>query len=157
MALNLESMGKGEVWVNGHSIGRYWVSFHTQNGTPSQTRYNVPRAFLKRSSNRLVILEEVEKGHPLGVSVDTVSTARVCGCVPESYLPPVVMWHGESSRGHEHRHGPTLQLQCPQGKHISTILFASYGTPFGDCKSYGLGSCHSPNSLAVVEKVHLSV
>lgn len=41
VALNLGSMGKGEVWVNGQSIGRYWVSFHTPKGTPSQTWYVV--------------------------------------------------------------------------------------------------------------------
>lgn len=37
VALNLGSMGKGEAWVNGQSIGRYWVSFHTSQGSPSQT------------------------------------------------------------------------------------------------------------------------
>lgn len=39
LALNLESMRKGEVWINGQSIGRYWVSFHTQKGSPSQKWY----------------------------------------------------------------------------------------------------------------------
>ena len=38
VALNLGSMGKGEAWVNGESIGRYWVSFHTSEGNPLQTR-----------------------------------------------------------------------------------------------------------------------
>ncbi|KAG4140914.1 hypothetical protein ERO13_D06G046900v2 [Gossypium hirsutum] len=37
LALNLGSMGKGEVWVNGKSIGRYWVSIHTPQQRPSQT------------------------------------------------------------------------------------------------------------------------
>lgn len=32
-------MGKGEAWVNGQSIGRYWISFHTSKGTPSQALY----------------------------------------------------------------------------------------------------------------------
>lgn len=32
-------MGKGEVWVNGDSIGRYWVSFLTSHGNSSQTLY----------------------------------------------------------------------------------------------------------------------
>lgn len=39
VALNLGSMGKGEAWVNGQSIGRYWVSFRTLAGIPSQTWY----------------------------------------------------------------------------------------------------------------------
>lgn len=37
VAINLISMGKGEAWVNGQSIGRYWVSFLTPQGTPSQS------------------------------------------------------------------------------------------------------------------------
>lgn len=37
IALNLDSMGKGEAWINGQSIGRYWVSIKTDNGTSSQT------------------------------------------------------------------------------------------------------------------------
>ncbi|PHT50048.1 Beta-galactosidase 16 [Capsicum baccatum] len=39
VALNLGSMGKGEAWVNGQSIGQYWVSFQTLAGIPSQTWY----------------------------------------------------------------------------------------------------------------------
>lgn len=30
LALDLSSMGKGQVWVNGISIGRYWSSFTAQ-------------------------------------------------------------------------------------------------------------------------------
>lgn len=37
VALNLGSMGKGEAWVNGLSIGRYWVSRQTPKGRPSQS------------------------------------------------------------------------------------------------------------------------
>lgn len=37
VALNLSSMAKGEAWINGQSIGRYWVSFLTSKGKPSQT------------------------------------------------------------------------------------------------------------------------
>ncbi len=36
VVLDLGSMGKGEAWINGESIGRYWVSFHTSDGSPSQ-------------------------------------------------------------------------------------------------------------------------
>nr|KYP61873.1 Beta-galactosidase 3 [Cajanus cajan] len=37
VALDLSSMGKGEAWVNGQSIGRYWVLFHDSKGQPSQS------------------------------------------------------------------------------------------------------------------------
>ncbi|MBA0702381.1 hypothetical protein Goari_022451, partial [Gossypium aridum] len=71
--LNLGSMGKGEVWINGQSIGRYWVSFLTSQGSPYQTWYHVPRSFLKPKDNLLVILEE-QNGSPLGISLDIIST-----------------------------------------------------------------------------------
>ncbi|XWS24746.1 hypothetical protein CRYUN_Cryun27aG0010200 [Craigia yunnanensis] len=73
LGLNLGSMGKGEAWVNGRSIGRYWVSFLTPQGSPYQTWYHVPRPFLKATDNLLVILEE-ENGSPLGISLDIIST-----------------------------------------------------------------------------------
>nr|KYP34212.1 Beta-galactosidase 16 [Cajanus cajan] len=70
VALNLGSMGKGQIWVNEHNIGRYWVSFHTHEGTPTQQWYHIPRSFLKPAGNLLVLLEE-EKGNPLGITLDT--------------------------------------------------------------------------------------
>ncbi|WJX40193.1 Beta-galactosidase 16 [Trifolium repens] len=71
VVLNLGSMGKGLAWVNGQGIGRYWVSFHTPKGTPSQQWYHIPRSFLKSTGNLLVIVEE-ETGNPLGITLDTV-------------------------------------------------------------------------------------
>ncbi|KAK7358785.1 hypothetical protein VNO77_00724 [Canavalia gladiata] len=76
IALNLESMGKGEAWVNGQSIGRYWISFHDSKDQPSQTLYHVPRSFLKDSGNTLVLFEE-GGGNPLDISLNTVSTTNV--------------------------------------------------------------------------------
>lgn len=72
IALDLGSMGKGEVWVNGESIGRYWVSFVTPKGNPSQRWYHIPRSLLKPSGNLLVLFEE-ETGDPLRISLDTVT------------------------------------------------------------------------------------
>ncbi|XP_073225008.1 beta-galactosidase 16-like isoform X2 [Cicer arietinum] len=75
VVLNLGSMGKGLTWVNGQGIGRYWISFHTQKGTPSQQWYHIPRSLLKSTGNLLVILEE-ETGNPLGITLDTVYIAE---------------------------------------------------------------------------------
>ncbi|XP_010444300.1 PREDICTED: beta-galactosidase 6 [Camelina sativa] len=72
VGLNMSSMGKGEMWVNGVSIGRYWVSFLTPAGRPSQSIYHIPREFLKPSGNLLMVLEE-EGGDPLGISLNTIS------------------------------------------------------------------------------------
>ncbi|CAN6360015.1 unnamed protein product [Urochloa humidicola] len=72
VALNLSGMGKGEVWVNGESIGRYWVSFKAPSGNPSQSLYHIPRHFLKPQENILVLLEETG-GNPKEITVNTVS------------------------------------------------------------------------------------
>ncbi|XLR40120.1 hypothetical protein S83_024780 [Arachis hypogaea] len=71
VVLNLGSMGKGLAWVNGQGIGRYWLSFHTENGDPSQTWYHIPRSLLKSTGNLLVLFEE-ETGNPLEITLDTV-------------------------------------------------------------------------------------
>ncbi|KAJ6801516.1 beta-galactosidase 7-like [Iris pallida] len=141
VALNLGSMGKGEAWINGESIGRYWVSFKTSKGQPSQSLYHVPRSFLKPSGNLLVLFEEMG-GNPLSISVNTISVNQVCSKVSESHYRPVL------TRG---RH-PHVHLQCYGRRNISSIEFASYGSPIGDCLSYSVGDCHSDLSKAVLEK-----
>ncbi|KAM7276039.1 hypothetical protein ACFE04_017905 [Oxalis oulophora] len=76
VVLNLSWMGKGEAWVNGQSIGRYWVSFHTPKGRSSQQLYHIPRSFLKKTGNLLVLLEELT-GNPLQTSIDTIWVSNV--------------------------------------------------------------------------------
>ncbi|GMH04075.1 hypothetical protein Nepgr_005914 [Nepenthes gracilis] len=78
LALDMNSMGKGQVWVNGQSIGRHWpaykasgscgqcdyAGFFNENkclsncGQASQRWYHVPRSWLQPSGNLLVIFEE---------------------------------------------------------------------------------------------------
>lgn len=148
--------------MNGQSIGRYSISFHTTKGSPSLIWYHIPRSFLNPNSNLLVILEEEKEGNPLGITIDTVSVTEVCGHVSSSHLPPVVSSRRRSHNRTEHRHlkyqyerRPKVQLQCPYGKKISKVLFASFGSPKGNCWRHSIGSCHSPNSLDVVQKACL--
>jgi len=57
--LNMEAFGKGQVWVNGHAIGRFW------NIGPQQTLY-VPGCWLKKGKNEVVVLDIVgPKGEPM--------------------------------------------------------------------------------------------
>ncbi|KAG1328083.1 Beta-galactosidase 7 [Cocos nucifera] len=141
VALDLSSMGKGEVWINGESIGRYWVSFTSPNGQPSQTLYHVPQSFLKPFGNLLVLFEEMG-GDPLGITVKTISVTRICSNVAESFSPSLF----------SKRKQPSIQLQCHEGEAISSIKFTSYGNPIGDCENYALGSCHAVSSKAAIEK-----
>lgn len=48
--LNMEAFGKGQVYVNGHAIGRFW------HIGPQQTLY-VPGCWLKRGRNEIVVLD----------------------------------------------------------------------------------------------------
>ncbi|KAJ6395807.1 hypothetical protein OIU77_020962 [Salix suchowensis] len=78
LALDMSSMGKGQVWINGHSIGRYWTLYAEGNctgcsysatfrparcqlgcGEPTQKWYHVPRSWLKSTQNLLVLFEEI--------------------------------------------------------------------------------------------------
>ncbi|KAL5158373.1 Beta-galactosidase [Glycine soja] len=88
LALDLGSMGKGEVWVNGRSIGRHWPGYiahgscnacnyagfytdtkcRTNCGQPSQRWYHVPRSWLSSGGNSLVVFEEWG-GDPNGIAL----------------------------------------------------------------------------------------
>lgn len=50
--INMETWGKGQVYVNGHAIGRFW------NIGPQQTLY-VPGCWLKKGKNEIIILDVV--------------------------------------------------------------------------------------------------
>ncbi|WVZ98708.1 hypothetical protein U9M48_044108 [Paspalum notatum var. saurae] len=144
VTLNLTGMGKGEVWINGESIGRYWVSFRAPSGNPSQSLYHIPRQFLNPQDNILVIFEEMG-GDPQLITVNTVSVTRVCGNVKELSAPSLQSQDKE----------PAVELWCQEGKQISAIEFASYGNPVGGCRNFGFGRCHAGSSESVVKQACL--
>ncbi|KAJ1254836.1 hypothetical protein BS78_K319500 [Paspalum vaginatum] len=144
VTLNLAGMGKGEVWINGESIGRYWVSFKAPSGNPSQSLYHIPRQFLNPQDNILVIFEEMG-GDPQQITVNTVSVTRVCGNVNELSAPSLQYQDIE----------PAVELRCQEGKQISTIEFASYGNPLGGCTNFAFGRCHAGSSESIVKQACL--
>ncbi|KAL0365667.1 UNVERIFIED_CONTAM: Beta-galactosidase 13 [Sesamum angustifolium] len=60
--------GQGMVWINGQSIGRYWVSYLSPLGKPTQEEYHVPRSFLKPTNNLMVVFEETG-GNPRKIDI----------------------------------------------------------------------------------------
>ncbi|EOY14876.1 Beta-galactosidase 5 isoform 1 [Theobroma cacao] len=89
LALDMRSMGKGQVWINGQSLGRYWMAYAKGDcgacgysgtfrptkcqsgcGQPTQRWYHVPRSWLKPTRNLLVVFEE------LGGDASKVSLVR---------------------------------------------------------------------------------
>ncbi|OAY28309.2 hypothetical protein MANES_15G055700v8 [Manihot esculenta] len=175
VALDLRSMGKGQAWVNGHHIGRYWTlvapedgcqrncdyrgayssgKCTTNCGKPTQTWYHVPRSWLLESNNLLVIFEETG-GNPLDISVKLRSDSVICAQVSETHYPPLEKWvHQDFIDGSISVKDmtPEMQLRCQDGHIISSIEFASYGTPQGSCRKFSKGNCHAPDSLSVVAK-----
>nr|CAC44501.1 beta-galactosidase [Fragaria x ananassa] len=171
VALDFTGMGKGEAWVNGQSIGRYWPTnvapktgctdcnyrgaysadkCRKNCGMPSQKLYHVPRSWMKSSGNTLVLFEEVG-GDPTQLSFATRQVESLCSHVSESHPSPVDMWSSDSKAGSKSR--PRLSLECPfPNQVISSIKFASYGRPSGTCGSFSHGSCRSSRALSIVQK-----
>ncbi|BFG15416.1 hypothetical protein CerSpe_016900 [Prunus speciosa] len=175
VALDLGSMGKGQAWVNGHHIGRYWTlvapkhgcqeicdyrgaynsdKCSTNCGKPTQTWYHIPRSWLQASSNLLVILEETG-GNPFEISIKLRATRVICAQVSESHYPPVQKWFDPDfidGKIAVNDLRPEMHLQCQDGMMITSIEFASYGTPQGSCQSFARGNCHAANSLSIVSE-----
>ncbi|GJN30924.1 hypothetical protein PR202_gb19270 [Eleusine coracana subsp. coracana] len=189
VAIDFTGMGKGEAWVNGQSIGRYWpTNLAPQSGCvnscnyrgayssskclkkcgqPSQTlcedsnsylllnRYHVPRSFLQAGSNDLVLFEQFG-GDPSKISFVIKQTGSVCAHVSEAHPAQIDSWF--SPQENMQRSGPALRLECPKaGQVISSIKFASFGTPSGTCGSYSHGECSSSQALAVVQEACIGV
>ncbi|KAI3872344.1 hypothetical protein MKX03_019611 [Papaver bracteatum] len=175
LALDLVSMGKGQVWINGQSIGRHWPAYKAYGkcevcdyagyynetkceincGQSSQRWYHVPRSWLKPTGNLMVIFEELG-GDPSGITLDKRTVQSVCADIYEaqpsleSYL---ALADGKSAVPLK----PKAYLWCMPGKKISSIKFASFGTPHGVCGSFREGSCHAHKSYDAFQKHKLSL
>ncbi|XP_076927574.1 beta-galactosidase 3-like [Bidens hawaiensis] len=168
IGLDMVHMGKGLVWLNGKQIGRYWPrkapfdkcvktcdyrgKFNPDKcnrgcGEPTQRWYHVPRSWFKPSGNVLVIFEE-KGGDPTQISFSRRKVSALCAHASEDH-PSFVTNNMQNIK-------PRLELKCPNIKHISGFKFASYGTPTGTCQSYGVGDCHDPDSISVLEKLCLN-
>ncbi|KAJ3701565.1 hypothetical protein LUZ61_005270 [Rhynchospora tenuis] len=178
VALDLGSMGKGQAWVNGHGIGRYWSlvapkggcsnycdyrgAYHenkcsTNCGLPTQSWYHIPREWLKSSDNLLVLFEETG-GDPTKISLKLHYTKTVCSQVSENDYPPLSAWSDQNILNGEVSVSsipPQVYLHCDDGHAISSITFASYGTPSGSCQNFSQGRCHAANSLSIVTEACL--
>ncbi|KAI3410865.1 Beta-galactosidase [Psidium guajava] len=152
VVVDLQGLGKGEAWINGKSIGRYWPSYDadldgcssdpcdyrgpydnnkcvSNCGQPTQRWYHIPRSFMEEDVNTLVLFEEFG-GNPSLVNFRTVTVGTVCADAYEN---------------------KTLELAC-QGRPISAVKFASFGNPQGACGSFAKGSCEgSSDAVSVLQ------
>ncbi|KNA14541.1 hypothetical protein SOVF_106370 [Spinacia oleracea] len=170
LALDMQSMGKGQVWINGESIGRYWTTYaggkcdgcsyagrfqppkcEVGCGKPSQRWYHVPRSWLKPTRNLIVLFEETG-GDPSKISLVKRSMNTICAQVSETHRTVKSFQIESYGTTTQEFYIPKVHLHCAPNQYISSIAFASFGTPVGTCGKYMKGSCHATTSSAVLEK-----
>ncbi|CAM8909490.1 unnamed protein product [Rhodiola kirilowii] len=169
VALDMKGMGKGQIWINAQSLGRYWTAKANGNcqecsynqtfrpprcqvgcGKPTQRWYHVPRSWLRPTGNQVVIFEELG-GNPSRIELVKRSVSTICSSMFENH-PMIKNWEIERPGILQTPLNPKLRLRCAKGQYISAIKFVSYGTPLGTCRKFQLGHCHAPNSNAVFQK-----
>ncbi|XP_078173260.1 beta-galactosidase 11-like [Carex rostrata] len=154
VALDMSSMGKGFIYVNGKALGRYWVSYLSPLGKPSQSVYHMPRSFLKPKNNCLVVFEE-HGGNPKDILIMTVKRDNICTFVSELNPAHSKTWSRQDGQiktvGDDLK--PAAKLTCPDKKIINKIVFASFGNPLGMCGNFTAGTCHTPQAIPLVEKL----
>jgi len=159
LSLDLQTMNKGFVWINGIPLARYWLLTAEDNcetcdnytgtyspdqcragcGGPSQRYYHVPKDYLQPNQNMFVVLEELG-GDANGIELVERTGGVVCGMQQEN-------WPSENS---------IVYLECDPGTLISQVNFASFGNPQGQCQSFQQGSCNAQDSLAIVKNLCLN-
>ncbi|KAJ1420300.1 Glycoside hydrolase, family 35 [Sesbania bispinosa] len=170
LALDMSSMGKGQVWINGQSVGRYWPAYKASGscdycnyagtynekkcrsncGEASQRWYHVPHSWLKPTGNLLVVFEEMG-GDPNGIFLVRRDIDSVCADIYE-WQPNLVSYLMQASGKVSTPVRPKAHLSCGPGQKISSIKFASFGTPVGSCGNYHEGSCHAHKSYDAFER-----
>ncbi|KAG4961491.1 hypothetical protein JHK87_038124 [Glycine soja] len=168
LALDMNSMGKGQVWLNGQNLGRYWPAYkasgtcdycdyagtYNENkcrsncGEASQRWYHVPQSWLKPTGNLLVVFEELG-GDLNGISLVRRDIDSVCADIYE-WQPNLISYQMQTSGKAPVR--PKVHLSCSPGQKISSIKFASFGTPVGSCGNFHEGSCHAHMSYDAFER-----
>ncbi|CAM8909689.1 unnamed protein product [Rhodiola kirilowii] len=170
LALDMNSMGKGQIWINGQSIGRYWPAYKavgdcqacsyagtftekkclTNCGQASQRWYHVPRSWLYPKGNLLVVFEEWG-GNPDVISLVKREIQSVCADMYE-WQPTLMNYQMQASGKVNKPLRPKVHLWCAPGQKMTSIKFASFGTPEGVCGSYSEGSCHAHNSYDAFQR-----
>lgn len=114
-------------------------------------RYHVPRSWLKPTRNLIVLFEETG-GNPTKIALMKRTTNTICAQVSETHRT-IKSFQIESYDSTQEFYIPKIHLHCASNQYISSIAFASFGTPFGTCGSFVKSSCHASTSNAVLEKV----
>lgn len=69
LMLELTGMTKGQIFLNGRNVSRYWVATATGKGVPPQTRYLLPGPWLKPGAENVLLLFDEHGGNPSRTSL----------------------------------------------------------------------------------------
>eukprot|EP01084_Bolivina_argentea_P084566 152886_1 len=69
--------------------------------------------------------------------------------------PPSNEYMCKHLNGNDNNNNWNLTIQCPFSLIINNISFASFGSPIGSCNNFSIGSCHSANTIKIVEDLCL--
>jgi len=106
--LNMEAFGKGQVYVNGHALGRFW------HIGPQQTLY-LPGCWLKKGKNEVIVLDVV--GPQTSINGKATATDKSGNLIPTAFCqdhPELDKLHLEKSNKHnEPGHRMDLNSDTP--------------------------------------------
>ncbi|KAJ3678016.1 hypothetical protein LUZ60_001819 [Juncus effusus] len=178
IALDMQSMGKGQAWLNGYAIGRFWPRPSPPNdkctntcdyrgkffpdkcrtgcGQPTQKWYHVPRSWFHPTGQNMLVIFEEKGGDPAKITFVKRQVKTVCAFASEDY-PSVDLDSMDSNNVNFKGGSAKVHLSCPNGRIIKSVKFASFGNPSGSCGVFMHGTCRYTNSVSVVEKACLNV
>ena len=109
--LNFETWGKGQVWVNGHAMGRIWSI------GPQQTLY-VPGCWLKKGKNEIIVLDILGPKDPVVWGQDKPELNKL-------QLEKSNKHNNIGDKPDLNSSTPAAKGQLPSGNGWQTIRFAS--------------------------------
>ncbi|MEP6262889.1 MAG: Ig-like domain-containing protein [Gillisia sp.] len=92
------------------------------------------------------ITVELDENGLASITPDQLNNGSTDNCEISS-----ISIEGETTAFAEVVENQNLTITLPAGKVVSSVEFASYGTPTGSNGNYTLGSCHAANSQSIVE------
>uniref|UniRef100_A0A166ENF5 beta-galactosidase n=1 Tax=Daucus carota subsp. sativus TaxID=79200 RepID=A0A166ENF5_DAUCS len=141
-----------KVGLNGEALSLHSLggSSTTEWAEGSFVAQEQPLTWYKPAGNLLVLFEELG-GNPYGITLVKRELASVCADIYE-WQPTLMNWQMQHSGKVNKPLRPKAHLWCAPGQKISSIKFASFGTPEGACGSFLEGSCHAHKSYDAFER-----
>ena len=134
--INTEAFGKGQVWINGHAIGRFW------NIGPQQTLY-VPGCWLKKGDNEVIVLDIV------GPKEESVAFCQDHPELDKLNREKAVKHNNPKDRPDLSTIKPALTTQFATGNGWQRVAFAAQAK--GRYVAIECQSVHSGNAVSIAE------